>query len=76
MQTVALEPSSNTHLLVAPKIEKEEVAEGVLKCKIEGEGAMVQHGEHGTFSVESPVAWKVNQQEVDPISESLRPAFD
>jgi len=74
MKTV-LEPSTNTHEMIADEILSKEVGNGVLKLTINGEG-IVSHGEHGTIKTESRNVIKYIQQEVNPVTQALQNAFD
>lgn len=74
-QQIELEPSTNTHTLSAPKVEKEELEEGIMKVDVEGDG-VVQHGEHGSMKVESGRTFKFPQYEHDPIQQAMRPTYD
>jgi hypothetical protein len=74
-ETFVLEPSTNTHRLVADKIEAKELGNSVVKLKINGDG-LLMHGEHGVLKTESENVIKYVQQELDPIRQSFVNAFD
>lgn len=73
--SVVLEPSTNTHKLDAQGIVKEDIGNGILKLKVEGDG-IVTHGEHGTLKTESENIVKYVQQEANPVSKKMQNAFD
>lgn len=70
-----LEPSTNTHKLVAEDIEAKDLGNSVVQLKIKGDGLLL-HGEHGVLKTESENVIKYVQQELDPIKESFVNAFD
>lgn len=74
-QQFVLEPSSNTHMLTATKVEAKDLGNSILKLKIEGEG-IVSHGEHGVLKTESPDVIKYVQQELNPVTRAFQNAFD
>lgn len=74
-ETLILEPSTNTHVLKADKIEMKKLGNGIIKLKITGNG-IVTHGEHGTIKTEAENVIKYIQQEVNPISGIIQNAFD
>ena len=74
-QKIILEPSSNPHELEAQNIEVEDLKDGIIKLKIIGDG-LVTHGEHGTIKTESIHVLKYIQQELDPLDQNFRNAFD
>lgn len=73
--TFVLEPSSNTHTLVANDVKSKTIDIGILQLEIEGAG-IVSHGEHGTVVTESKNVIKYNQMELNPVTKSLQNAFD
>ena len=74
-ETVILEPSTNSHVLEANKIEMKKLGNGIIKLKIIGDG-IVTHGEHGTIKTEAENVIKYIQQEINPISGIMQNAFD
>lgn len=74
-QTLILEPSTNTHVMEADKIEMKKLGNGIIQLKISGNG-IVTHGEHGTIKTEAENVIKYIQQEINPISGILQNAFD
>ncbi|MCC9063613.1 hypothetical protein [Flavobacterium piscisymbiosum] len=74
-ETLILEPSTNTHVLEASKIEMKKFKNGIIKLKITGNG-IVTHGEHGTIRTESKHIIKYIQQEINPVSGIIQNAFD
>ena len=74
-KTVVLEPSTNTHLMEANDVIATDLGNGILKLKVNGDG-VVTHGEHGTIKTESPDVIKYVQQELNPITQMMRSAFD
>lgn len=75
MKKTVLEPSTNTHVLEAKNVTKEDLGNGMLKLSIEGEG-IVTHGEHGTLKTESKTVFKYVQQELNPVTQKLQNAYD
>jgi hypothetical protein len=75
VNSVVLEPSTNTHVMEAQEVVKEDLGEGILKLKVKGEG-VVTHGEHGTLKTQSEHVMKYVQQEVNPVTRRLQNAFD
>lgn len=75
METVELEPSTNTHVLSASKIETEDLGNGTIKMQVNGDG-VVSHGEHGSVKTESDNVIKYNQKEHNPIQDMLQSALD
>lgn len=74
-ETLILEPSTNTHVLEAKKIEMKKLGNGIIQLKITGNG-IVTHGEHGTIKTEAENVIKYIQQEINPISGIMQNAFD
>ena len=74
-ETLVLEPSTNTHVMEADKIEMKKLGNGIIQLKITGNG-IVTHGEHGTIKTEAENVIKYIQQEINPISGILQNAFD
>lgn len=74
-ETLILEPSTNTHVLEANKIEMKKLGNGIIQLKIIGDG-IVTHGEHGTIKTEAENVIKYIQQEINPISGIIQNAFD
>ncbi|TDD74634.1 hypothetical protein [Flavobacterium caseinilyticum] len=74
-EALILEPSTNTHVLEADKIEMKKLGNGIIKLKITGNG-IVTHGEHGTIKTEAENVIKYIQQEINPISGIMQNAFD
>lgn len=74
-ETVILEPSTNTHIMEANKIEMKKLGNGIIKLRIFGDG-IVTHGEHGTIKTEAENVIKYIQQEINPISGIMQNAFD
>lgn len=75
MKSLALEPSTNTHLLEADNIQHEVISPEITVLHITGNGVL-SHGEHGTLVIESPDALKYVQQEVNPVTGAIIAAFD
>ncbi len=75
MEKLVLEPSTNTHQIEAKKITNEDLGNGILKLKIEGEG-VITHGEHGSIKTESKDVIKYVQQELNPVTRKLQNAYD
>jgi hypothetical protein len=76
MQTVVLEPSTNTHRLESEQVEVTDLGNGILKLKTSRNGGVVTHGEHGTLCTESEHVIKYVQQEVNPLTQRMENAFD
>jgi hypothetical protein len=76
MQVVVLEPSTNTHRLESETVQVTDLGHGVLKVKTAKQGGIVTHGEHGTLVTESETVIKYVQQELNPITQMMQPAFD
>ncbi|AOW10482.1 hypothetical protein [Flavobacterium gilvum] len=74
-ETLILEPSTNTHVLEAEKIEMKKLNNGIIQLKITGNG-IVTHGEHGTIKTEAEYIIKYIQQEINPISRVIQNVFD
>lgn len=74
-EALILEPSTNTHVLKADKIEMKKIGNGIIQLKITGNG-IVTHGEHGTIKTETENVIKYIQQEINPISGIIQNAFD
>jgi len=74
-ETLILEPSTNTHVMEADKIEMKKLGNGIIQLKISGNG-IVTHGEHGTIKTEAENVIKYIQQEINPISGIMQNAFD
>jgi uncharacterized protein (AIM24 family) len=74
-ETLILEPSTNTHVMEADKIEMKKLGNGIIQLKIKGDG-IVTHGEHGTIKTEAENVIKYIQQEINPISGIMQNAFD
>lgn len=73
-KTLVLEPSTNTHTMIGV-IDSEPISESIIKVKT-NKNARVVHGEHGTIGISSEHVVKYVQQELDPISQELRNAWD
>ena len=74
-ETLILEPSTNTHVMEADKIEMKKLGNGIIQLKIKGDG-IVTHGEHGTIKTEAENVIKYIQQEINPILGIMQNAFD
>jgi uncharacterized protein (AIM24 family) len=74
-ETLILEPSTNTHVIEADKIEMKKLGNGIIQLKISGNG-IVTHGEHGNIKTEAENVIKYIQQEINPISGIMQNAFD
>ena len=71
-----LEASTNTHVLESDDfIEIDELHNGVVKMKINGNG-IITHNEHRTIVTESENVLKYIQQELNPITNDIRNVFD
>jgi hypothetical protein len=76
MNTIVLEPSTNTHRLNSEsEIRVEDLGAGILKINTGGIG-VVTHGEHGTLCTESEHVIKYVQQEFNPLTKKLQNAYD
>jgi len=75
MEKVVLEPSTNTHVLEADAVVKNDLGNGILELDIKGDG-IVTHGEHGTLKTESAKVMKYIQQEFNPVTKKLQNAYD
>ena len=75
MQTVVLEPSTNTHTISAENIVVTDLGNSELFLEITGNG-IVSHGEHAPAVTESQYVVKYVQQELNPITNELQNAFD
>lgn len=71
----ALEKTTNTHRMVAKKIEKIHEDGSTILLKIEG-SATVTHGEHREIITKSPIVAKYVQKEINPISRKIEDAND
>lgn len=76
MQTVTLEPSTNTHRLTSAKVSVTDLGHGILRVSVPEGHAVVTHGEHGTLCTESPNIIKYVQQEYNPITKKMQAAYD
>ena len=76
MQTVTLEPSTNTHRLTSTKVSVEDLGHGILRVEVPAGHAVVTHGEHGTLATESRNVMKYVQQEYNPVTQKMQAAFD
>lgn len=76
MQTVTLEPSTNTHRLTSIKVSVEDLGHGILRVEVPAGHAVVTHGEHGTLATESRNVMKYVQQEYNPVTQKMQAAFD
>jgi len=76
MQTVTLEPSTNTHRLTSTKVSVTDLGHGTLRVEVPAEHAVVTHGEHGTLATESRNIVKYVQQEYNPVTRKMQAAFD
>ena len=74
-KTIVLEPSTNTHLMEANDVITNDLGNGILQLKVKGDG-IITHGEHGTIKTQSPDVIKYVQQELNPITQMMRSAFD
>jgi hypothetical protein len=74
MNTVVLEPSSNTHTMTNVH-EVKEISNGILKLKTSLD-SKVLHGEHGAIGIESKNVIKYVQQELNPVTKKLQNAWD
>ena len=70
-----LEPSTNTHTIVANNITSRTIDVGILQLEIDGAG-IVTHGQHGVIVTESKNVIKYNQMELNPVTKMLIAAFD
>ena len=75
MNSVVLEPSTNTHRMQSTEIEVQDLGQGILKINTQGNG-IVTHGEHGTLVTESQHVVKYVQQELNPLTQKMRNAWD
>ena len=75
MNSVVLEPSTNTHRMQSAEIEVQDLGQGILKINTKGNG-IVTHGEHGTLVTESEHVVKYVQQELNPLTQQMRNAWD
>lgn len=73
-KTIALEKSTNTHLLTEVN-DVQQINDSIIKAKVSS-GSKVIHGEHGSFAIESDVVLKYTQQELNPITKKLQNAWD
>ena len=76
MQTVTLEPSTNTHRLTSTKVSVMDLGHGILRVEVPAGHAVVTHGEHGTLATESRNVMKYVQQEYNPVTKKMQAAFD
>jgi hypothetical protein len=76
MQTVTLEPSTNTHRLTSTKVSVTDLGHGILRVEVPAGHAVVTHGEHGTLATESCHIMKYVQQEYNPVTQKMQAAFD
>jgi hypothetical protein len=74
IQTVVLEPSTNSHS-ITNVLEFEQIENSVVKLKTNGDSKVI-HGEHGIIGVESPYVMKYTQQELNPLTKAFQNAFD
>ncbi len=74
-KTIILEPSTNTHKLVAKNVDVVDLGNSTLKLTVHGKG-IVTHGEHAIIATESKNVFKYVQTEVNPISNAIQKAFD
>lgn len=72
---LALEKTTNTHRMVAKKIEKIHEEGSTLLLKVEGK-ATVTHSEHNPVITQSPFVAKYVQKEINPISKKIEDAND
>ena len=76
MQTVTLEPSTNTHRLTSTKVSVEALGHGILRVEVPACPAVVTHGEHGTLTTEAQHIITYVQQEYNPVTQKMQAAFD
>ena len=76
MQTITLEPSTNTHRLTSTKVSVEDLGHGILRVEVPAGHAVVTHGEHGTLATEAQHIIKYVQQEYNPVTQKMQAAFD
>ena len=76
MQTVTLEPSTNTHRLTSTKVSVTDLGHGILRVEVPAGHAVVTHGEHGTLATEAQHIIKYVQQEYNPVTRKMQAAFD
>lgn len=74
MQTIVLEPSTNTHQMTGVQ-SVEPITESILKIKTSKDSKVI-HGEHGTIGIESKNVLKYVQQELNPVTKKLQNAWD
>lgn len=76
-QGTMLEPSTNTHRFNGKVVDEKHYDNpvGTIQLRVEGDG-LVTHGEHGTIKTESTNVVKLNQQELNPMKQSMQAAFD
>ena len=72
---VVLEPSTNSHKILADEIKATPITESILMLDVKGSG-IVTHGEHGTLKTESKRVIKYVQQEYNPVSRAIQNAVD
>lgn len=75
MKEVVLEPSTNSHVLRADKVQVTNYEPSIMGLDIQGKGVLV-HGEHGTFRTNSTFVLKYVQQEQNPITGDLQNSWD
>ena len=75
MQEIALEKTTNTHMIKADKIKVLSEKGSMMELEIEGKG-VVFHGEHGSFCTEAKYCDKVPQKEFNPLTKMLEDAND
>jgi hypothetical protein len=74
---VILEQGSHTHELTSKDdVTVKNITDSILKLKIKSGSSVITHGEHGTIATESEDVLKYVQQEYNPVSKSLRNAYD
>ena len=76
MQTITLEPSTNTHRLTSTKVSVKDLGHGILRVEVPAGHAVVTHGEHGTLATEAQHIIKYVQQEYNPVTQKMQAAFD
>ena len=76
MQTITLEPSTNTHRLTSTKVSVEDLGHGILRVEVPAGHAVVTHGDHGTLATEAQHIIKYVQQEYNPVTQKMQAACD
>lgn len=75
MKTIITEPSTNTHSISGEINLMEDYGNGMLLIETNN-NAKISHEEHGSDSIKTKYAFKINLKEFNPVTRELQNQFD